>query len=491
MKKEYFNIIIIVLWIFANSQVSYGQYSVEWARGFGGDRSDEAKCVIETNDGNILFAGEVNRKQKHIWLLKTDFSGNKIWGRVYDNNFSSGAVSIIPTQDNNYIIVGYITRRKNDRNSDALIMKVDSRGRHIWRKSYGGPLDDKFTDIVETADGGFFVSGYTEEEIEGEKVFWIVKLDKKGEYISENGFSETQEDVSNSLIITSDSNVVVAGYGIYSGEKIMRIVKLNQDCEYIWDTKLENNVFSEIADLQELDNGDLIFVGTQKNDYIRDFDVFLLKYSSDGDSITSRKIGFTNYWEEATAITKTYDGDFLVSGFRRGDGALNSNFLVYKIDKDLKILWEHEFKKYSLDYAYSICELSDNGFVIAGSTYQLERGIDYASLKYKDLNKTMVNFVNPSANKMATEQNLLSVEVCISGYDVPAQVDVVVNGFLYSNTAFNNLTVATSKCKYPMYIEINLEEGQNEIEIFVVDKRGFSAYDKCEVYYVPPQQINW
>lgn len=491
MKKIHQNIIYIFLLLFVYSNSLNAQYIVEWAQGFGGDGSDVAKCVIETSDGNILFAGEMNKNQKHIWLLKSDFSGNKIWGKIYDNNFASGAYSVIPTSDNNYIIAGYIVRRKNDKYSDALIMKVDTRGRQIWRKTYGGPFNDAFKDIVEGPDGSLYAAGYTENELDGERIFWLVKLDSKGDFIAENGFGDTQEDVANSIIITSDSSVVLAGYGIYESNKIMRVISFDLDCQFKWESDFDNMKFSEIAGIIESEDNELVMVGTVKNDNLRDFDTFFLKYSLTGDSISSKSVGFSNYWEEATAIAKTYDGNFIVSAFRKGDGAINSNFLIYKISPEFKIVWETEFKKYSLDYSYDICELSDNGFVIAGSTYQLEKGIDYAAMKFKDLNKTTVHFLSPAMDELAVESNVLPLEACISGYDIPQKVDVIVNGFVQIHDAFSNLTVSTNICKYPFYSEVFLDDGYNEIEIYVIDKRGFTAYDKLRVHFVPPQKINW
>jgi hypothetical protein len=148
-------------------------------------------------------------------------------------------------------------------------------------------------------------------------------------------------------------------------------------------------------------------------------------------------------------------------------------------------------KKRSLDYSYSIAELSDNGFIIVGTTYMFERGIDFAAVKYKDLNKTKVAIINPSAEITAVEENQINLEICISGFDVPEKSDIVVNGFLSIANAYNNITVSTKTCKYPVYANIKLEDGYNEIEIFIKDKRGFYAYDKKIIYSVPSQSVNW
>lgn len=469
----------------------FSQYSVGWIGGFGGDGMDEAKCVTETYDGNILIAGEINLGQKHIWLLKTDYDGNEIWGKVYDNNFTSGAKCVINSSDNNFIIAGYIKKRKSSRYSDALIMKIDKRGRILWRKTYGGKFNDCFNDIVQAKNGGYYAVGYTEDEIEQEKVFWTVKLDKNGKFESENGFSETSEDVANSVINTSDGDFLAAGYGIYEGRKVLRIIKLTDSCEYVWDTPLEMKGLSEIADMTQLPDGSIFLAGTITNSDSRDFDLLLLKYNLSGDSISSRKIGFTNSWEEATSVCKTYDGAVLVSGYRKGGDELNSNFLIYKIDYNLNTLWEDVLKKRSLDYSYSVAELSDNGFIIVGSTYMLEKGIDFAAVKYKDLNKTTVNIINPKDDITVVEDKKINIEICLSGYDIPAESDIVVNGFLQVSDAYKNITISTKTCKYPLYANISLTEGYNEIEIFIKDKRGFLAYDKKLIYYVPPQKINW
>ncbi|NGY88746.1 hypothetical protein F6Y05_37830 [Bacillus megaterium] len=70
---------------------------------------------------------------------------------------------------------------------DATIIKVDSNGKKLWMKSFGGTGSDAFYSILESPDGGYVASGFTNSpsnsevpEINGVSDGIVVKYDPYG-----------------------------------------------------------------------------------------------------------------------------------------------------------------------------------------------------------------------------------------------------------------------------------------------------------------------
>ncbi len=60
---------------------------------------------------------------------------------------------------------------------DPWLVKVDSFGNHEWNETYGGDYRDEFWSVVETFDGGYAVTGYTNSFTGSDDDFYLVKVD--------------------------------------------------------------------------------------------------------------------------------------------------------------------------------------------------------------------------------------------------------------------------------------------------------------------------
>ncbi|MFC1593319.1 T9SS type A sorting domain-containing protein [Candidatus Neomarinimicrobiota bacterium] len=90
-----------------------------WNSAFGDAINDNASNVIIVDDG-IIIAGNVDVRQvgsieySDIWLIKTDFVGNKIWQKEFGGEDSEGASEMILNSDNHIVITGSTTSYSKD-----------------------------------------------------------------------------------------------------------------------------------------------------------------------------------------------------------------------------------------------------------------------------------------------------------------------------------------------------------------------------------------
>ncbi len=468
----------------------YGQYSVEWAKGFGGNRRDRAKCIIETHDGELLIAGSVDKKKTHLWLLKMDTDGNRKWGKTYEDNYSSGANSIIQAKDKSIIVGGFYQQKRRDRNTNGLILKTDLEGKIIWKKEYGSYGTEVINKIVETDEGGYAAVGYSDTNEDSEKEIWFINVDSDGNLLYEAKFVDSEEDVANSLIKTYDGNFVIVGHGNFGIKKEIRLIKVDRKGEIIWDIPYWTDNICEARDLIELPDSSIIIIGNIRAEKITNFDALVMKISKDGDIIWTKFFGL-DFWEEATSVTYTYDDRIVICGFEKSENYLFADFWIRKIDSTGHLVWEDTFRKKSLDFPNSIIESKDNGLILGGSTFTGSQGWDYAILKYRDANKTDIIFNQPKDSVTTSITDEYDIDICIRSYHEPKNVDIIVNGVLQIPNAYNPTLISSKECPYPIFNTLKFQKGVNTVKVIVTDERDFIVSKEREIFYIPPVDLNW
>jgi len=146
-----------------------------WEKSFGGSEIDEARGIINSNDGNYIIVGDTrsndldvseNNGAADLWVIKISPLGDIIWEKTFGGSSFDVARSISQTQDNGYLISG--SSRSSDGNvsnnngqNDAWILKIDANASLEWQKTIGGSDIDFAYDAVELNNKSIIVVGET------------------------------------------------------------------------------------------------------------------------------------------------------------------------------------------------------------------------------------------------------------------------------------------------------------------------------------------
>ena len=150
-----------------------------------------------SDDGFVIFGMTDQEEYGNLArLIKTDMNGEMLWEKYYGDteNAEENTVgrSLDITKDDGFILAGY-TENIPTGLADAWLIKTDSEGNEIWKKTYGREGDDRFYSVVQTEDGGFIMTGYTDSYGYGGKDMWIVKTDENGTEIESRFLPQTAE----------------------------------------------------------------------------------------------------------------------------------------------------------------------------------------------------------------------------------------------------------------------------------------------------------
>jgi hypothetical protein len=139
----------------------------------GGAFEDEAYDVVETNDGFLLAGVTTDGHLDGTFLCKTTFNGDMVWLQRYVGEYAGMAKAVIPAIGGGFVVAGSFPTYWGD--WDMYLAKFNSNGGREWQRNYGTSADEQAYDVVQTADGGFVLVGYSTAHVGVQAEWYIVK----------------------------------------------------------------------------------------------------------------------------------------------------------------------------------------------------------------------------------------------------------------------------------------------------------------------------
>jgi len=382
--------------------------TIEWQKCLGGSNDDWAYSIQQTSDGGFIVAGYTNSNDGDVsgnhgdsdaWIVKLNSSGDIEWQKCLGGTNVDVANSIQQTSDEGFIVACYTNSIDGDvsgnhGSSDAWVVKLDSSGDIQWQKCLGGTSTDEANSIQQTSDGGFIVAGKTwsnDGDVSGnhgDRDAWVVKLSSSGNILWQKCLGGTNWDKAYSIQQTSDGGFIVAGStesndGDVSGNHVSYdawVVKLNSSGDIEWQKCLGGTNWDYAYSMQQTsDNGFIVVCYTNSDDgdvsgNHGESDYWVVKLDSSGDIQWQKCLGGTST-DEANSIQQTSDGGFIVAGGTYSNDGDVSGFHGYrdawivKLNSSGDIEWQKCLGGTFDDYANSIQQTSDGGFIVAGETW--------------------------------------------------------------------------------------------------------------------------
>ncbi len=120
--------------------------------------------------------------------------------------------------------------------------------------------------------------------------------------------------------------------------------------------------------LQQTRDGGYVVAGYTWSFGAGDLDVYLIKTDSIGDTLWSRTYGGSGL-DIAWSVQQTTDGGYIVAGYTMSFGAGDEDLYLVKTDSSGDILWTRTYGGEATDRCYSVQQMTDGGYILAGLTY--------------------------------------------------------------------------------------------------------------------------
>jgi len=316
--------------------------NLQWTKTIGGPGLDVGLSLIQTSDGGYAIAGKTYSFVAggyDVYVVKLDAHGNLQWTKTIDGpNYEEGR-SLIQTADGGYAIAGY-TNSFGAGEADVYVVKLDANGNLQWTKTIGGKNDDEGFSLIQTADGGYAIAGYTtagyiEYSGAGESDVYVVKLDAHGNLQWTKTIRGKGWDVGRSLIQTSDGGYAIAGATISfgAGGVDVYVVKLDAKGNLQWTKTIGGENEDWGYSLIQTSDGGYAIAGATKSFGAGWDDVYVVKLDANGNLQWTKTIGGKND-DEGFSLIQTADGGYAIAGYTRSFGAGNGDVYVVKLDKN-------------------------------------------------------------------------------------------------------------------------------------------------------------
>ncbi len=505
MKTLYFLSMFTLSGLFIKAQDS----SILWQKTIGGSTLDVVYSLHSTSDGGYVLGGysnsnasgeksENSRGLMDAWIVKTDASGTILWDRTYGGSGDDFMTSISETSDGGFIVgVGSnsnISGEKSENSRGGLdywLLKLDVSGDLEWQKTYGGAQPDFDVHVFQTSDGGYFVSGYSDSNVSGDKTdptngqrdYWVLKLNSSGNIIWQKSLGGSTLDRGIISIEIAEGGFLIGGHSDsnISGDKSENsrglfdnwLVKLDTNGNVQWDKTYGGNDNDIVRDIIQIEDGFIVggyshsgISGDKIGELRGVVDYWIYKINDGGSMVWQKTIGGSQT-DYLRTVRQKADGNYLVTGYSNsnasGEKSDNSNggydmwFLL--LDSAGEILGQNTIGG-SADESSGYSVILDDGYIFAVASDSNQSG-----------DKTENSRGEEDYWLFKTTNNLLG----ITSLEEQASVSV------YPNPTRGNLWVDLGKTYHNAEISVIDWVGQT------IFSQNFASAHKEEIYLsVPP-----
>jgi hypothetical protein len=271
----------------------------------------------------------------------------------------------------------------------------------VWKKCYGGTLDESSYSINKISDNRFLVVGSESSGngdishhhfpvINSASDYWIVILDSIGNILFEKNYGGTLDEIAYSGIQTYDNGFLIAGksdsqdgdvQGTINSSNDFWIVKADSVGAIQWQRNYGGSQYDAAREaIQTIDSGYLVvgYTSSWAND-VSGFhggeDVWIVKLAKNGTIQWERAYGGSGYEEGESCLQTQDNGYIFIAKTLSNDGDVAGNHAntgadiwVVKIDSIGNIEWQKCYGGSNVDYPCKILSKQNGNYIISGTS---------------------------------------------------------------------------------------------------------------------------
>ncbi|MBI3234967.1 MAG: hypothetical protein HYZ42_13190, partial [Bacteroidetes bacterium] len=291
-------------------------------------------------------------------------------------------------------------------NSNLIVINSRNANRSdllqkTWDARFGGVNIEILMSSQQTSDMGYILGGYTLSDSgsevsqisRGQSDFWMMKIDSFGQKQWDARFGGSFDDLAQKIIQTSDGGYLIGGYtkSAQTGDKSQGsrgiidywVVKTDSIGQKMWDKRFGGSQTDCLYDLIETSDHSYVLVGMSNSNANGDksevrrgvYDYWMVKIDSIGTKVWDKRFGGDGN-DYASSVLQTPDGGFLLGGTsesgQTGDKSESSrgdiDYLLVKTDASGNKIWDKRYGGSLADSLHSMAFTNDNGYILAGES---------------------------------------------------------------------------------------------------------------------------
>lgn len=337
----------------------------------GGD--DYGNKMVLSGNGIVVCGSTSNGTpggNYDVILQGFDTSGNSLWVNQYGGSGTEYGTGLC-SNGNGYAITGRTNTFSSNGSMDISLMLTDPSGTLLKGRAYHTDNDEYGEYIINTADGGYLISGTTGYDTSaGGNVMALIKTDANGDLQWGRGYGGSgQSDGSFIQAIPGNEYVIIGtsnSPGGAGGNDLM-LTLVDSIGDVILQGLLGGSGDEEGVAILPVSQNNVLLAGTSGS--LGQDHLFLASLNTSNFTLNWAKVYAGSVQEQMSRATLTYDGNVLLSGFTASFGNSNGqNGLIMETDTNGNVLWTTVLGDTGFTQLQDQIPLSDGSVIFTGYT---------------------------------------------------------------------------------------------------------------------------
>jgi hypothetical protein len=362
-------------------------YTKVWEKHYGGRDNDIAHDVVALEEGKSAIVGSCRSfsQSSQACVIGVDSSGEVQWRLLLGGEKFDEGRAIVQSNDGYLFVLGTTKSLAKEYDKDIYLAKITKEGKLLWERALGGVRDEEAGGLVATDDGGVFVVGDTNSfgDIYGD--IYMARITKDGGVRFALTTGGKKRDSARDITLLSDGNFAIAGVRDsrernYEEFFVMKITPMGK---VVWSKTFGGIDDDSLESIVGTHDGGMVAVGKSRSYGSSQTDLSVMKLSSSGQTLWHKIYGF-KYYEYGNAVTLLDNGDLIFVGGTNTLGKGSHSLYAMALSSAGEVLWSQIYGGEDRDVGYGVTQLSDKSILIVGQSESLSRTKDIYMIKVQE-----------------------------------------------------------------------------------------------------------
>ena len=183
-----------------------------WTRTYGGNDWDFSYSIETTSDSGYIIAGETYSYGSGLsdgYAIKLDSLGDTLWTKTFGGGGKDVFYDVIETYNGNLLFAG--SKTSVDGDTDYWLVKTDNYGNELWEYTAGDSLDEVINDVIELTDSNYYFIGTKESIVGTGLAMEYHKINETGNYLIGNSYDAANDETGKFIIQYKNTNDIHIG----------------------------------------------------------------------------------------------------------------------------------------------------------------------------------------------------------------------------------------------------------------------------------------
>lgn len=338
-----------------------------WTKSFDNAETEQSNAITANNDSIIIVGTQVDKGGKgfQAFIKSVSLGGKVRWHSVFgeDDNETFEDAVFLPNGD--IIVVGNTSKTFSLKK--AIIARYSETGERVWVKQIDGNSQSAFNAVKLLKNGDLIAVGTIKNPSSGTDG-WAVKLDTNGNVKTTKSLGGNGNDGFADVAEMHNGHLAFVGQKQRSGgnDANFWLVKTSPDGKVLLDRTPGGPRLDQFHSVAATKSGELIIVGVTTSFGSNSVDSIIMRLTADNK--LPPKIIADPKDDYLSDVSIASDGGIIVAGYTFSKGAGRSDGWVTKYNSELtEILWERVIGTSNVEAIYGLEVISDGSIIIAGS----------------------------------------------------------------------------------------------------------------------------